>query len=67
MSGILPSLNQGPQQSAGLTHLAISVGTQEVVDQLTGRERTATKLSVNRDGPAMVITKVSCSIRMATA
>ena len=40
MPGIVPSINSATQQSVGLIHLAISVGTQEQVDFLTERLRT---------------------------
>ena len=40
MPGIVPSINSATQQSTGLIHLAISVGTQEQVDFLTERLRT---------------------------
>ena len=39
MPGIIPSVNSSTQQSIGLIHLAISVGTQEQVDTLTERLR----------------------------
>jgi len=39
MPGIVPSINSANQQSTGLIHLAISVGTQGEVDVLTERLR----------------------------
>jgi lactoylglutathione lyase len=39
MPGIVPSINSTSQQSTGLIHLAMSVGTQGQVDALTERLR----------------------------
>ena len=39
MDGIPPNANDNQQQYQGLIHLAISVGSQEMVDQLTDQLR----------------------------